>query len=84
MMITFVTNLKLNFKIVTVMDKELIKRTLDDVISRMFRFLSVITLTILSNPTIKTKTPKLYFYDVGLAAWLMGIIVTSYGVKKYI
>lgn len=31
------------------MDKELIKRTLDDVISRMFRFLSVITLTILSN-----------------------------------
>jgi len=83
-MITFVTNLKLNFKIVTVMDKELIKRTLDDVISRMFRFLSVITLTILSNPTIKTKTPKLYFYDVGLAAWLMGIIVTSYGVKKYI
>lgn len=48
-MITFVTNLKLNFKIVTVMDKELIKRTLDDVISRMFRFLSVITLTILSN-----------------------------------
>ena len=83
-MITFVTNLKLNFKIVTVMDKKLIKRTLDDVISRMFRFLSVITLTILSNPTIKTKTPKLYFYDVGLAAWLMGIIVTSYGVKKYI
>lgn len=83
-MIIFVTNLKLNFKIVTVMDKELIKRTLDDVISRMFRFLSVITLTILSNPTIKTKTPKLYFYDVGLAAWLMGIIVTSYGVKKYI
>ncbi len=83
-MITFVTNLKLNFKIVTVKDKELIKRTLDDVISRMFRFLSVITLTILSNPTIKTKTPKLYFYDVGLAAWLMGIIVTSYGVKKYI
>lgn len=83
-MITFVTNLKLNFKIVTVMDKELIKRTLDDVISRMFRFLSVITHTILSNPTIKTKTPKLYFYDVGLAAWLMGIIVTSYGVKKYI
>lgn len=83
-MITFVTNLKLNFKFVTVMDKELIKRTLDDVISRMFRFLSVITLTILSNPTIKTKTPKLYFYDVGLAAWLMGIIVTSYGVKKYI
>lgn len=83
-MITFVTNLKLNFKIVTVMDKELIKRTLDDVISRMFRFLSVITLTILSNPTIKTKTPKLYFYDVGLAAWLMGIIITSYGVKKYI
>lgn len=83
-MITFVTYLKLNFKIVTVMDKELIKRTLDDVISRMFRFLSVITLTILSNPTIKTKTPKLYFYDVGLAAWLMGIIVTSYGVKKYI
>lgn len=83
-MITFVTNLKLNFKIVTVMDKELIKRTLDDVISRMFRFLSVITLTILSNPTIKTKTPKLYFYDVGLAAWLMSIIVTSYGVKKYI
>ena len=83
-MITFVTNLKLNFKIVTVMDKELIKRTLDDVISRMFRFLSVITLTILSNPTIKTKTPKLYFYDDGLAAWLMGIIVTSYGVKKYI
>lgn len=83
-MITFVTNLKLNFKIVTVMDKELIKRILDDVISRMFRFLSVITLTILSNPTIKTKTPKLYFYDVGLAAWLMGIIVTSYGVKKYI
>lgn len=83
-MITFVTNLKLNFKIVTVMDKELIKRTLDDVISRMFRFLSVITLTILFNPTIKTKTPKLYFYDVGLAAWLMGIIVTSYGVKKYI
>ena len=83
-MITFVTNLKLNFKIVTVMDKELIKRTLDDVISRMFRFLSVITLTILSNPTIKTKTPKLYFYDVGLAAWLMGIIVTSYGEKKYI
>lgn len=83
-MITFVKNLKLNFKIVTVMDKELIKRTLDDVISRMFRFLSVITLTILSNPTIKTKTPKLYFYDVGLAAWLMGIIVTSYGVKKYI
>lgn len=83
-MITFVTNLKLNFKIVTVMDKELIKRTLDDVISRMFRFLPVITLTILSNPTIKTKTPKLYFYDVGLAAWLMGIIVTSYGVKKYI
>ena len=66
------------------MDKELIKRTLDDVISRMFRFLSVITLTILSNPTIKTKTPKLYFYDVGLAAWLMGIIVTCYGVKKYI
>lgn len=48
-MITFVTNLKLNFKIVTVMDKELIKRTLDDVISRMFRFLSVITLTILSD-----------------------------------
>ena len=83
-MITFVTILKLNFKIVTVMDKELIKRTLDDVISRMFRFLSVITLTILSNPTIKTKTPKLYFYDVGLAAWLMGIIVTSYDVKKYI
>ena len=83
-MITFVTILKFNFKIVTVMDKELIKRTLDDVISRMFRFLSVITLTILSNPTIKTKTPKLYFYDVGLAAWLMGIIVTSYGVKKYI
>ena len=83
-MITFVTNLKSNYKIVTVMDKELIKRTLDDVISRMFRFLSVITLTILSNPTIKTKTPKLYFYDVGLAAWLMGIIVTSYGVKKYI
>ena len=83
-MITFVTNLKLNFKIVTVMDKELIKRTLDDIISRMFRFLSVITLTILFNPTIKTKTPKLYFYDVGLAAWLMGIIVTSYGVKKYI
>lgn len=83
-MITFVTNLKLNFKIVTVMDKELIKRTLDDVISRMFRFLPVITLTILFNPTIKTKTPKLYFYDVGLAAWLMGIIVTSYGVKKYI
>lgn len=83
-MITFVTTLKLNFKIVTVMDKELIKRTLDDVISRMFRFLPVITLTILSNPTIKTKTPKLYFYDVGLAAWLMGIIVTSYGVKKYI
>lgn len=83
-MITFVTNLKLNFKFVTVMDKELIKRTLDDVISRMFRFLSVITLTILSNPTIKTKTPKLYFYDVGLAAWLMGIIITSYGVKKYI
>ncbi|MBD9300160.1 MAG: hypothetical protein EGS41_09500 [Prevotella sp.] len=83
-MITFVTNLKLNFKFVTVMDKELIKRTLDDVISRMFRFLPVITLTILSNPTIKTKTPKLYFYDVGLAAWLMGIIVTSYGVKKYI
>lgn len=37
-----------------------------------------------SVPTIKTKTPKLYFYDVGLAAWLMGIIVTSYGVKKYI
>ena len=66
------------------MDKELIKRTLDDVISRMFRFLSVITLTILSNPTFKTKTPKLYFYDVGLAAWLMGIIVTSYGVKRYI
>ena len=66
------------------MDKELIKRTLDDVIFRMFRFLPVITLTILSNPTIKTKTPKLYFYDVGLAAWLMGIIVTSYGVKKYI
>ena len=66
------------------MDKELIKRTLDDVISRMFRFLPVITLTILSNPTIKTKTPKLYFYDVELAAWLMGIIVTSYGVKKYI
>ena len=66
------------------MDKELIKRTLDDVISRMFRFLSVITLTILSNHTIKTKTPKLYFYDVGLAVWLMGIIVTSYGVKKYI
>ncbi len=31
------------------MDKELIKRTLDDVISRMFRFLPVITLTILSN-----------------------------------
>lgn len=31
------------------MDKKLIKRTLDDVISRMFRFLSVITLTILSN-----------------------------------
>lgn len=29
-MITFVTNLKLNFKIVTVMDKELIKKTLDD------------------------------------------------------
>lgn len=83
-MITFVTNLKLNFKFVTVMDKELIKKTLDDVISRMFRFLPVITLTILSNPTIKTKTPKLYFYDVGLAAWLMGIIVTSYGVKKYI
>ena len=83
-MITFVTNLKLNFKFVTVMDKEFIKRTLDDVISRMFRFLPVITLTILSNPTIKTKTPKLYFYDVGLAAWLMGIIVTSYGVKKYI
>lgn len=83
-MITFVTNLKLNFKFITVMDKELIKRTLDDVISRMFRFLPVITLTILSNPTIKTKTPKLYFYDVGLAAWLMGIIVTSYGVKKYI
>lgn len=83
-MITFVTILKLNFKFVTVMDKELIKRTLDDVISRMFRFLPVITLTILSNPTIKTKTPKLYFYDVGLAAWLMGIIVTSYGVKKYI
>lgn len=83
-MITFVTNLKLNFKFVTVMDKELIKRTLDDVISRMFRFLPVITLTILSNPTIKTKTPKLYFYDVGLAAWLMGIIVASYGVKKYI
>lgn len=83
-MITFVTNLKLNFKFVTVMDKELIKRTLDDVISRMFRFLPVITLTILSNPTIKTKTPKLYFYDVRLAAWLMGIIVTSYGVKKYI
>lgn len=83
-MITFVTNLKLNFKFVTVMDKELIKRTLDDVISRMFRFLPVITLTILSNPTIKTKTPKLYFYDVGLAAWLMGIVVTSYGVKKYI
>lgn len=83
-MITFVTNLKFNFKFVTVMDKELIKRTLDDVISRMFRFLPVITLTILSNPTIKTKTPKLYFYDVGLAAWLMGIIVTSYGVKKYI
>lgn len=83
-MIIFVTNLKLNFKIVTVMDKELIKRTLDDVISRMFMFLPVITLTILSNPTIKTKTPKLYFYDVGLAAWLMGIIVTSYGVKKYI
>lgn len=83
-MITFVTNLKLNFKFVTVMDKELIKRILDDVISRMFRFLPVITLTILSNPTIKTKTPKLYFYDVGLAAWLMGIIVTSYGVKKYI
>lgn len=83
-MITFVTNLKLNFKFVTVMDKELIKRTLDDVISRMFRFLPVITLTILSNPTIKTKTPKLYFYYVGLAAWLMGIIVTSYGVKKYI
>lgn len=83
-MITFVTILKFNFKIVTVMDKELIKRTLDDVISRMFRFLPVITLTILSNPTIKTKTPKLYFYDVGLAAWLMGIIVTSYGVKKYI
>lgn len=27
------------------MDKELIKRTLDDVISRMFRFLPVITLT---------------------------------------
>ena len=48
-MITFVTNLKSNFKIVTVMDKELIKRTLDDVISRMFRFLPVITLTILSN-----------------------------------
>ena len=48
-MITFVTNLKLNFKIVTVMDKELIKSTLDDVISRMFRFLPVITLTILSN-----------------------------------
>ena len=48
-MITFVTNLKSNFKIVTVMDKELIKRTLDDVISRMFRFLAVITLTILSN-----------------------------------
>lgn len=48
-MITFVTSLKLNFKIVTVMDKELIKRTLDDVISRMFRFLPVITLTILSN-----------------------------------
>ena len=47
-MITFVTNLKSNFKIVTVMDKELIKRTLDDVISRMFRFLPVITLTILS------------------------------------
>lgn len=83
-MITFVTNLKFNFKFVTVMDKELVKRTLDDVISRMFRFLPVITLTILSNPTIKTKTPKLYFYDVGLAAWLMGIIVTSYGVKKYI
>ena len=83
-MITFVTNLKFNFKFVTVMDKELIKRTLDDVISRMFRFLPVITLTILSNPTIKTKTRKLYFYDVGLAAWLMGIIVTSYGVKKYI
>ena len=48
-MITFVTNLKSNFKVVTVMDKELIKRTLDDVISRMFRFLPVITLTILSN-----------------------------------
>ena len=48
-MITFVTNLKSNFKFVTVMDKELIKRTLDDVISRMFRFLPVITLTILSN-----------------------------------
>lgn len=28
-MITFVTNLKLNFKIVAVMDKELIKRTYD-------------------------------------------------------
>ena len=83
-MITFVTNFKFHFKFFTVMDKELIKRTLDDVISRMFRFLPVITLTILSNPTIKTKTPKLYFYDVGLAAWLMGIIVTSYGVKKYI
>ena len=48
-MITFVTNLKSNFKFVTVMDKELIKSTLDDVISRMFRFLPVITLTILSN-----------------------------------
>ena len=48
-MITFVTNLKSNFKFVTVMDKELIKRTLDDVISRMFRFLPVITLNILSN-----------------------------------
>ena len=43
-MIIFVTNLKFNFKFVTVLDKELIKRTLDDVISRMFRFLPVITL----------------------------------------
>lgn len=25
-----------------------------------------------------TKTPKLYFYDVGLAAWLMGITQPSY------
>lgn len=39
-MITFVTNLKLNFKIVTVMDKELIKRTLDDLFLECLGFTS--------------------------------------------